>query len=161
MLSSPTASGPACRPATSKLTTAPKALEDWRSDIAEATSELVPQILTFHTATMVSCALLVVFAAGVAGLLVPESLGGAGAGAREAAVVQRAHHLQAAQHAEDAVGSGVQVENVAEPGAQRRHREGHVGRHDQHQGDLGALDVEDASQAQGPGPADAGTEHDD
>ena len=33
--------------------------------IAEATSELVPQILTFHTATMVSCALLVVFAAGL------------------------------------------------------------------------------------------------
>lgn len=33
--------------------------------ITEATSELVPQILTFHTATMVSCALLVVFAAGL------------------------------------------------------------------------------------------------
>jgi hypothetical protein len=33
--------------------------------ITEATAELVPQILTFHTATMVSCALLVVFAAGL------------------------------------------------------------------------------------------------
>jgi hypothetical protein len=33
--------------------------------IAEATSDLVPQILTFHVATMVSCALLVVFAAGL------------------------------------------------------------------------------------------------
>jgi hypothetical protein len=29
--------------------------------ITEATAELVPQILTFHNATMVSCALLVVF----------------------------------------------------------------------------------------------------
>ncbi|WP_299922601.1 hypothetical protein [uncultured Nocardioides sp.] len=33
--------------------------------ITDATAELVPQILTFHTATMVSCALLVVFAAGL------------------------------------------------------------------------------------------------
>lgn len=33
--------------------------------IAEAMSEQVPQLLVFHTATMVSCALLVVFAAGL------------------------------------------------------------------------------------------------
>jgi hypothetical protein len=33
--------------------------------IADRMSELVPQILLFHTATMVSCALLVVFAAGL------------------------------------------------------------------------------------------------
>jgi hypothetical protein len=33
--------------------------------IAESMSDLVPQVLTFHTATMVSCALLVVFAAGL------------------------------------------------------------------------------------------------
>ena len=33
--------------------------------IVEATADLLPQILTFHTATMVSCALLVVFAAGL------------------------------------------------------------------------------------------------
>ncbi|GIM65321.1 hypothetical protein Pve01_85730 [Planomonospora venezuelensis] len=33
--------------------------------ITDATAELVPQILAFHTATMLSCALLVVFAAGL------------------------------------------------------------------------------------------------
>lgn len=33
--------------------------------IAEAMSEQVPQVLAFHTATMVSCALLVLFAAGL------------------------------------------------------------------------------------------------
>jgi hypothetical protein len=33
--------------------------------VADAMSDLVPQLLVFHTATMISCALLVVFAAGL------------------------------------------------------------------------------------------------